>query len=164
MRQRRWLEVLKGYDFGLSYHPGKSNVVADALSRKSLHMSMLMILQRIGEVACQIALPPLLANIHDMFRVSQLRRYLLNSSHVIQVEDIQVRVNLTVKASPMQIEYREVKHLCEKMSFNPLDERKEHLSRKKAEHQGQRADDIKSHPCGLVVKGSKRHVIGNAPN
>ncbi|MCH97414.1 retrotransposon protein, partial [Trifolium medium] len=43
MRQRRWLEFLKDYDFGLSYHPGKVNVVADALSRKSLHMSSLMV-------------------------------------------------------------------------------------------------------------------------
>jgi hypothetical protein len=42
MRQRRWLEFLKDYDFELSYHPGKANVVADALSRKSLHMSALM--------------------------------------------------------------------------------------------------------------------------
>lgn len=42
MRQRRWLELLKDYDFGLNYHPGKANVVADALSRKTLHMSTLM--------------------------------------------------------------------------------------------------------------------------
>ena len=43
MRQRRWLEFLKDYDFSLNYHPGKANVVADALSRKSLHMSILMV-------------------------------------------------------------------------------------------------------------------------
>ena len=43
MRQRRWLEFLKDYDFELNYHPGKANVVADALSRKSLHVSTLMI-------------------------------------------------------------------------------------------------------------------------
>ncbi|MCI27507.1 hypothetical protein A2U01_0048706, partial [Trifolium medium] len=42
MRQRRWLELLKDYDFELNYHPGKANVVVDALSRKSLHMSSLM--------------------------------------------------------------------------------------------------------------------------
>ena len=35
MRQRRWMEYLKDYDFTLHYHPSKENVLADALSRKS---------------------------------------------------------------------------------------------------------------------------------
>ncbi|XP_075492484.1 uncharacterized protein LOC142530535 [Primulina tabacum] len=35
MRQRRWIELLKDYDLTISYHPGKSNKVADALSRKN---------------------------------------------------------------------------------------------------------------------------------
>ena len=35
MRQRRWMEYLEDYDITLHYHPGKANVVADALSRKS---------------------------------------------------------------------------------------------------------------------------------
>ena len=35
LRQRRWLELIKDYDMRLHYHPGKANVVADALSRKS---------------------------------------------------------------------------------------------------------------------------------
>lgn len=35
MRQQRWLELLKDYDFTISYNPGKANVVADALSRKT---------------------------------------------------------------------------------------------------------------------------------
>jgi hypothetical protein len=43
MRQRRWLELIKDYELEIHYHPGKANVVADALSRKSqvnLEMSM----------------------------------------------------------------------------------------------------------------------------
>ena len=34
MRQCRWIELLKDYDFSLQYHSGKANVVADAMSRK----------------------------------------------------------------------------------------------------------------------------------
>jgi hypothetical protein len=35
MRQRRWLELIKDYELEIHYHPGKANVVADALSRKA---------------------------------------------------------------------------------------------------------------------------------
>lgn len=42
MRRMMWLEFLKDFDFGLSYHLGKPNFVVDALSRKSLHMSIMV--------------------------------------------------------------------------------------------------------------------------
>jgi hypothetical protein len=32
LRQHRWLELIKDYDVGINYHPGKANVVADVLS------------------------------------------------------------------------------------------------------------------------------------
>jgi hypothetical protein len=35
MHQRRWLELIKDYNLQVHYHPGKANVVADALSHKS---------------------------------------------------------------------------------------------------------------------------------
>jgi hypothetical protein len=38
LKQRRWLELMKGYDLRINYHPGKANVVADAVSRRS-HVS-----------------------------------------------------------------------------------------------------------------------------
>ena len=43
MRQRRWIEFLNNYKFKIKYHSGKANVVADALSRKSLHMGQMMV-------------------------------------------------------------------------------------------------------------------------
>jgi hypothetical protein len=42
LRQRRWLELIKDYDLGINYHPGKANVVADALSHRS-HVSRLVV-------------------------------------------------------------------------------------------------------------------------
>jgi hypothetical protein len=42
LRQRRWLELIKDYDLGINYHPGKANVVADALNRRS-HVSRLVV-------------------------------------------------------------------------------------------------------------------------
>ncbi|KAL0546711.1 hypothetical protein IC582_016623 [Cucumis melo] len=45
MRQRRWLELVKDYDCEILYHPGKANVVADALSRKVSHSAALIIRQ-----------------------------------------------------------------------------------------------------------------------
>ena len=50
LRQRRWLELIKDYDMRLHYHPGKANVVADALSRKS-HVNTLMM----GEIPMELA-------------------------------------------------------------------------------------------------------------
>ncbi|GJS25160.1 putative reverse transcriptase domain-containing protein [Tanacetum coccineum] len=42
MRQRRWLDLVKDYDCEILYHTGKANVVADALSRKTRHDSLLI--------------------------------------------------------------------------------------------------------------------------
>jgi hypothetical protein len=41
-RQRRWLELIEDYDHGINYHPGKANVLADALSQRS-HVSQLVV-------------------------------------------------------------------------------------------------------------------------
>ena len=36
LRQQRWMELIKDFDCVIDYHPGKANVVADALSKKSI--------------------------------------------------------------------------------------------------------------------------------
>jgi hypothetical protein len=50
MRQRRWLELIKDYDLEVHYHPGKANVVADALSCRA-HCSCLSI-EAFNETLC----------------------------------------------------------------------------------------------------------------
>ncbi|CAJ2633285.1 unnamed protein product [Trifolium pratense] len=72
------------------------------------------ILKRVGKVAYRIALPPSLANLHDVFHVSQLRKYVRDPSHVIESDDVQVRDDLTVETVPLRIEGREVKRLRNK--------------------------------------------------
>ena len=69
------------------------------------------ITKKVGKVAYQTALPPQLANLHDVFHVSQLRKYIVDPSHEIQVDDIQVRDYLTVEALPARIEDRKLKQL-----------------------------------------------------
>lgn len=56
MRQRRWIELLKDYDCEILYHPGKANVVADALSRRGAHIATMMVqewmlLRQMGEMS-----------------------------------------------------------------------------------------------------------------
>jgi hypothetical protein len=49
LRQRRWLELIKDYDLEIHYHPGKANLVADALSRKE-HVHLAIVAQLPDEI------------------------------------------------------------------------------------------------------------------
>ncbi|XP_015159078.1 uncharacterized protein, partial [Solanum tuberosum] len=69
------------------------------------------ILERVGPVACKLALPPKLEKIHNLFHVSMLRRYRSDPSHVLPVESIEVNPDLTYNGELIRIEAREVKQL-----------------------------------------------------
>jgi isocitrate lyase len=58
MRQRRWLELIKDYELEIHYHPGKANVVVDALSRKA-HCNYLPTVRLSGEESSTRVLPDL---------------------------------------------------------------------------------------------------------
>jgi len=62
-------------------------------------------------VAYRVGLPPRPSNLHDVFHVSQLRKYVADPSHVIPRDDVQVRDNLMVETLPLRIEDRKVKKL-----------------------------------------------------
>ena len=65
----------------------------------------------VGNVAYRVDLPPFFSNLYDVFHVSRLRKYISNPSHVIHMDDVQVRDNLTVETMPVQIADREMKTL-----------------------------------------------------
>ena len=69
------------------------------------------IVDKVGAVAYWIALPPSLLNLHDVFPMSKLRKYVFDESQVIQVDELEVRDILTVETWPVRIEDREVKRL-----------------------------------------------------
>ena len=66
---------------------------------------------RVGNVAYRVALPPNLSNLHDVFHVSQLRKYISDPSHVIHMDDVQVRDNLTMETMHVRIANHEMKTL-----------------------------------------------------
>ncbi|XP_062088700.1 uncharacterized protein LOC133795260 [Humulus lupulus] len=72
------------------------------------------ILDRIGKVAYKLALPPELSDVHDVFHVSMLKKYIPDSSHVLQHEVIQVDKDLTYEEKPVQILDRKNKVLRNK--------------------------------------------------
>jgi len=61
------------------------------------------ILQRVGPVAYRLALPLALQGIHDMFHVSNLRRYTSDPNHVISYEPLQLKENRTYVEEPIEI-------------------------------------------------------------
>ncbi|KAA0048089.1 pol protein [Cucumis melo var. makuwa] len=95
MRQRRWLELVKDYDCDILYHPGKANVLADALSRKVSHSAALIIEQApllrdferaeiavyVGEVTSQLAQLSLQPTLRQRIIVAQLNDPYLVEKH-----------------------------------------------------------------------------------
>ncbi|XP_017647696.1 uncharacterized protein LOC108487867 [Gossypium arboreum] len=76
------------------------------------------ILKHVGPVAYQLELPSKLDRIHDVFHVSMLRRYQSDSSHVVSVKEIEVRLDLTFEEESVHILDRDIKVL--RRRFIPL--------------------------------------------
>jgi transposase InsO family protein len=80
LRQRRWLELIKDYDLSIQYHPGKANVVADALSKTGIPrvaMPLITDLDRMGVALCYVGTAreetwmPIQSSLLERVRVAQ---------------------------------------------------------------------------------------------
>ena len=92
MRQRRWLELIKDYDLEIHYHPGKANVVADALSRKSYCHTLIT-----------ESVPPELKEEIDNFQLEILLHGLLN--------ELRIQYDLTDRIRQAQKNCEEIEYL-----------------------------------------------------
>ena len=72
------------------------------------------VIEKVGQVAYRLALPPDLEKIHNVFHVSMLRRYRSDPSHVVSSETIEPRPYLTYEEETVEILAREVKELRNK--------------------------------------------------
>ena len=61
------------------------------------------ILERIGEVAYRLALPPQLSGVHDVFHVSMLRKYEPDPSHVLDWTDLEVDEDASYEERPVRV-------------------------------------------------------------
>ncbi|XP_020209451.1 uncharacterized protein LOC109794417 [Cajanus cajan] len=111
-KRRKPLEFLEGEHVFLKVTPTRG--VGRAIKAKKLNPKFIgsyQILKRIGSVAYQIALPPFLSNLHDVFHVSQLRKYIHDPSHVLESEVVQVKDNLTFEKQSVLVVDKKVKQL-----------------------------------------------------
>ena len=69
------------------------------------------ILEGVGPVVYRLALPPNLGNLHNVFHVSQLRKYVFDPKHVIRYEDIAVSPDLSYEEQPQLVLDRKVQTL-----------------------------------------------------
>ena len=61
------------------------------------------VLERVGEVAYRIALPPTLSGVHNVFHESMLRKCIPDPSHVLSYEPLQIRDDLSYEEVPVEI-------------------------------------------------------------
>ena len=61
------------------------------------------VLERIGVVVYRLALPPSLSAVHNVFHISMLRKYILDPSHILNYEPLQLKQDLTYEEKPVRI-------------------------------------------------------------
>ncbi|XP_052732478.1 uncharacterized protein LOC128196266 [Vigna angularis] len=110
-KRRRPLEFNAGDHVFLRLHP--TTGVGRAVRPKKLSPKFVgpyQILRKIGPVAYELSLPPQLSNLHPVFHVSQLRKYVADPSHILELEDVRLCQDRTLEMRPIRIEDSDTKY------------------------------------------------------
>ncbi|KAJ4706775.1 Retrotransposon protein, putative, Ty3-gypsy subclass [Melia azedarach] len=103
-KRRRNLEFAVGDYVFLRVSPWKGILRFGKRGKLSLrYMGPYEIIERIGEVAYRLALPPELSRIHDIFHVSMLRKYIPDPSYILDSQPAQLEENLTYEKEFVRI-------------------------------------------------------------
>jgi len=111
-KRRRLLEFEAGDHVFLRVTPTAG--IGRALKSRKLTPRFIgpyQIMRRIGPAAYEMALPPHLGNLHNVFHVSQLRKYIADPTHILEDDDVQIREDLTIGAGPVRILDSQTKQL-----------------------------------------------------
>ncbi|XP_047147131.1 uncharacterized protein LOC124819622 [Vigna umbellata] len=110
-KRRRPLEFAAGDQVFLRLNPttGVGRVVRPKkLSPK--FVGPYQILRKIGPMVYELSLPPQLSNLHPVFHVSQIWKYIADPSHILELEDVRLRQDRTLEMQPVRVEDSRTKY------------------------------------------------------
>ena len=133
LRQRRWIELLSDYDCTIEYHPGRANVVADALSRKSQ-----------GRInAFHASRVPLLAELRSTVQL-EVENSMVDNREEALLASFQVRPILIDRILEIQMNDDEIQELI------------------RLRNDGKKKDLRIRESDGMLMQGNKMYVPNNA--
>ncbi|XP_030478154.1 uncharacterized protein LOC115695211 [Cannabis sativa] len=105
---RRGLSVLEGINYEGDYAFWKKGKV------KPKFIGLFEILDKVGQVAYRLALPPTLAKTHNVFHISMLRKYVPDPTHVLKYSNLNLQQDMSYMARPVRVIEKGIKVLRNK--------------------------------------------------
>jgi len=113
--KRRPLEFRTGDHVFLKISPTKGVIRFGTRGKLSpRYIGPFEILDRVGDVSYRLALPPSLDGVHNVFHVSQLRKYVKDENHILDHSELELQPDLSYQEQPMAILDKSVKTLKNK--------------------------------------------------